>query len=76
MGINPDHTEVWAVPGVATNGSYCQAAKNKYSNLHGPLVGKHHQSEIPSANTAHTLSLGQSQDPRLAGFSETKSLGL
>lgn len=29
MGINPDHTKVWAVPGVPTNGTDCQAAKNK-----------------------------------------------
>ena len=30
MSINPDDTEIWVVPGVATNGTYCQAAKNKY----------------------------------------------
>lgn len=28
VGINPDHTQVWAVPGVANNGTNCQAAKN------------------------------------------------
>lgn len=31
VGINPDHTKVWAVPGVANNGTNCQAAKNKHS---------------------------------------------
>lgn len=41
MSINPDDTEIWAVPGVATNGTYCQAAKNKYNNLQGFLLGKH-----------------------------------
>jgi hypothetical protein len=43
MSINPDDTEIWAVPGVTDNGTYCQAAKNKCNNLQGPLLGKHAQ---------------------------------
>lgn len=31
MGINPDHTKVWEMPGMSTNGTNRQAAKNKYS---------------------------------------------
>lgn len=57
MSINPDDTEIWAVLGVAANGTYCQAAKNKYNNLQGLLLGK----QITSANIAYTLPPGQSQ---------------
>lgn len=66
MGINPDHTKVWAVLGMATNGTNCQAAKNKYSDPQGPLLGK-----LPmtvSAGAAHTTI----RTPK-AGFGWDKS---